>query len=160
MWIIMFSLSEKPEWFFLRVTKEHVNCLNTKAQWRQHTWVLPWGKVPQVNSRQGYNTHPGKSPHGKTCSASSSLFFYLEVADVSVSYPEVKMPPLYQQAPALRCVRAGQHRAPWPSPGVTASLYLCLTHLFLPFQCSSWHGVSLASLMNSFQPSSFAKPGS
>lgn len=160
MWIIIFSLSERPEWFFLRVTKVHVNCLNTKAQWRQHTLVLPWGKLPQVNPRQGYNTHPGKSPQGKTCSASSSLFFHLKVADLHVSYPEVKMPPLYQQAPALRCIRAGQHRAPWPSPGVTGSLYLYLPHLFLLLQCSSWHRVSPVSLLNSFQPSSFTRPGS
>lgn len=53
MWIIIFSLSEKPECFFLRVTKVHVKCLNKKSQWRQHTLVLPWSKLPQVNPRQG-----------------------------------------------------------------------------------------------------------
>ena len=146
--------------FFLRVTKVHVNCLNTKALWRQCTLVLPSGKLPQANSRQGYNTHRGKSPHGETCSASSSLPFHLKVADVRVSYPEVKMPPLYQRAPALRCVRAGQHRAPWLSPGVTVSLHLCLPHVFLPLWCSLWHRVSPASLVNSFQPISFTKLGS
>lgn len=45
-----------------------------------------------------------------------------------VGYPEVKMLPLYQQAPALS-VRAGQHRARWLSPGVTVSLYLPIPSL-------------------------------